>query len=91
MSRLRGRNGAPLTMTERRLVVLIKLYQKEHRQGPTWRWVQKRSGLTWREFKWTMRVLRNRKAVSYKDSVYRSTYATEQGVEAALHPEESAA
>ena len=87
MSRLRGRNGAPLDETERRLVILAKLYSKQHGQGAPWSWLRANADISLHEMQWRMKRLRNRQAVVFKDNVPYSTYATDKGLLAAMKPE----
>lgn len=73
-----------LTDDERRVILLFKLYQKEHRTGAPWSWVRERAGLTRRDMQRIMFKLRRRKAIVFKHGVSGSTFATERGVQAAL-------
>ena len=76
-----------LTDDERRIILLVKLYQKENRHGPPWSWIREQSGLSRAETTHYLRRLRKTRAIIFKHGVMHSTIATNKGVEAALHPE----
>jgi hypothetical protein len=75
----------PITLTdlERRAILLIKLYQREYREGPTWRFVGGKLGLSRLETKRLMFRLARKRCITFKKQPH-TTYATKRGVREAL-------
>ncbi len=75
----------PLSANERKAVLMVEIYRRQHGAAPTWTVIREAVGIERRKFVWLMLGLRKKGCLDFSDDTPGSTRTTPPGIAQAMN------